>query len=348
MYYLQRMQNRFFAENKVKCSSPEKNIYTDFSAPSPMAPERPSPVKSSVPNYKHVMLMSLKRLTMSGKMFEVPGFKFFYMLPISQRFMIQNEFILNPNKAPSPQNYMQMMMMGQQKDPYFMMSMNYVGGELSSMMTQPAYSISTRVGTHGMVDVIFAKPWKSLMFKLNAIAQKKAGIIHPMFALEVEHEGRFSNQQMVLTGETVELNSFTRLGRRWHLGLELVHAFAQKMTLLGYLAKFRRTPFETYYAQYQDMKGQVTLGSVVRLNKKMSVATELEIDDRGSKATLAMSRKFGKLELNSAIDTEAVIKSNFNIKSGLFTLKLFLNAKMKEEDYNTGIHLSINPMGDMG
>lgn len=341
------MKNQFFAKKKVYCNSTDQNIYSDFSVASPMAMERPGSGRVPVPNYKHVMLMSLKRLTMSGKMFEVPGFKFFYMLPVSQRFMIQNEFILNPNKSPSPQNYMQMMMMGQQKDPYFMMSMNYVGGDLSSMMSKPSYSVSTRVGTHGMVDVILAKPWKSLMFKLNAIAQKKAGIVHPMFALEVEHEGPFSNQQMVITGETLELNSFTKLGKKWHLGLEFVHAFAQKMTLLGYLAKFRRTPFETYYAQYQDMKGQITLGSTVRLNKKMTVATELEIDDHGSKATLAMSRKFGKFELNSAVDTNANIKSNFNIKSGLFTLKLFLNAKMKEEDYNTGIHLSINPMGDM-
>lgn len=347
MQMFHRLQNRFFSNQTVKCESTGDNIYSDFSEPIGVIAEQPLRMRNLVPNYKHVMLMSLKRLTMSGKMFEVPGFKFFYMLPISQRYMIQNEFILNPKTNTSPENYMQMMMMGQQKDPYFMMSMNYVGGELTSMMAKPSYNISTRVGTHGMVDVILAKPWNNLMFKLNAIAQKKAGKILPMFALEVEHEGRFSNQQMVLTAETLEMNTFTRLGRRLFLGLEFVHAFAQKMTLLGYLAKFQRTPFETYYANYQDMKGQITLGSVVKVNKKMQLATELEISDFGSKATMAMSRKFGQLELNSAVDTDSVIKSNFNIKSGLFTLKLFLNAKMKEEDYNTGIHLSINPMGDM-
>jgi len=339
--------SHLFNKKRVYCEELENSVYADFSEPVGMHPQPPSRTKEIIQNYKHVMLTSLKRYTMSGKMFDVPGFKFFYMLPLSQRFMVQSEFVLNPKVNVNPNDYMQMMMMGQQKDPYFMMSLNYVGGKFPDIITRPAYNISTRVGTHGVVDLIIAKPWRNFMIKLNAIAQNKNGKINPMFALEIEHEGRFSNQQVVLTEQSVEFNSFTKLGRRTYLGVELVHAIARKMTLLGLLAKYKRTPFETYFAQYQDMQGIVTLGSIVKVNKKMIVATELEISDMSSTATVALQRRFGNLELNSSINTEGVIRSNFNIKKGLFKLKLFLDAKMKKEDYNTGIHLSIDPMGGM-
>ena len=347
MHYLERLRNHYFHKKPVHCEDLENSIYADFSEPVGMHPQPPTRTKEIIQNYKHVMLTSLKRLTMSGKMFDVPGFKFFYMLPLSQRFMLQSEFVLNPKANANPRDYMQMMMMAQQKDPYFMMSLNYVGGTFPDILTKPAYNISTRVGTHGVVDLIIAKPFKNVLIKLNAIAQNKAGKILPMFALELEHEGRFSNQQVVLTEQTVEFNSFTKLGRRTYLGVELIHAIARKMTLLGFLAKFKRTPFETYFAQYQDMQGSVTLGSIVKVNKKMTFATELEVSDMNSTATIALQRRFDNLELNSSINTNGVIRSNFNIKRGLFKLKLFLDAKMKEENYNTGIHLSIDPMGGM-
>lgn len=344
MHLFHRLQSFFTHSPRVHCQDLENDIYADFSEPIGMNPMPPARTKEIIPNYKHVMLTSIKRLTMTGKMFDVPGFKLFYMLPLSQRFLMQSEFVLNPNTRANQNNYMQMML-GQQKDPYFMMSLNYVGGTFPDILTRPSYNISTRVGTHGMVDLIMAKPWKNLLFKLNAVAQNKAGKIMPLFALEVEHEGRFSNQQLVMTEQSIEMNSFTKIGRRLYLGLELVYAHMNKMTLLGYLAKFKRTPFETYYAQYQDMQKSITLGSVIKINKKMTVATELEISDMFSVATLGMQRRFGNLELNSSVSTDGVIKSNFNIKRGFLKLKLFLNAKMKEEDYNTGIHLSMDPMG---
>ena len=347
MHLLERLRTQFFSNQPIYCENPEQDIYADFSEPIGMSPQPPSRTKELIPNYKHVMMLSIKRLTMNGKMFDVPGFKLFYMLPLSQRFMMQSEFILNPKVNPYPKDYIQLMMMGQQKDPFYMMSLNYVGGKFPDILKRPSYNISTRVGTHGMVDFIVAKPWKNIMFKLNSIAQKRAGKIIPMFALEVEHEGRFSNQQLVLTGETVELNSFTKLGQKLYFGLELVHAFSRQMTLLGFLAKYKRTPFETYYANYQDMQGLVTLGSVIKINKKMTMATELELSDQYSTATVGLSRRFGNFELNSSMNTNSVIKTNFNIKKGLFKLKMFLNAKLGEEDFNTGIHLSINPMGDM-
>lgn len=343
MQLMQRLQSLFSPRPRVQCQDIENDIYADFSEPMGMQPMPPSRTKEMIPNYKHVMLTSIKRYTMTGKMFDVPGFKLFYMLPLSQRFLMQSEFVLNPNTRAAQNNYMQMML-GQQKDPYFMMSLNYVGGTFPDILTRPAYNISTRVGTHGMVDLIVAKPWRNFLIKLNAVAQNKAGKILPLFALEVEHEGRFSNQQVILTEQSIEMNSFTKLGRRLYVGLELVHAYMNKMTLLSYLLKFKRTPFETYYAQYQDMQKSVTLGSIVKINKKMTFATELEVSDMLSVATVGMQRRFGNLELNSSVNTEGVIKSNFNIKRGIIKLKLFLNAKMKEEDYNTGIHLSMDPM----
>lgn len=336
--------SQFATSRRVHAQDLENDVYADFSEPVGTHPLPPARTRETVPNFKHVLLTSIKRLTMTGKMFDVPGFKFFYMLPLSQRFMLQSEFVLNPNTRAARPNYMQMMM-GQQKDPYFMMSLNYVGGSFPEILARPAFNLSTRVGTHGMVDFILAKPWRNLVFKLNAVAQNKAGKILPLFALEVEHEGRFSNQQLILTEQSLEMNSFTRLGRRLYLGLELVHAFVNRMTLLSYLAKFKRTPFETYYAAFADMQKTVTLGAEVKVNKKMTLATELEVSDMNSVATLGMQRRFGNLELNSSLSSEGVIKSNFNVKRGLLKLKLFLNAKMKEEDYNTGIHLSIDPMG---
>ena len=142
----------------------------------------------------------------------------------------------------------------------------------------------------------------------------------------------------------VEFNTYQKLGSRMYLGCEYMYFFQKKMSFLGYLAKFKRSAFETYYANYQDAQGLLSFGGIFKINKRMTMATEVEFSDFDSNATIGLQKKYGNYMLNSSINTNGVIKSNFNIKKGLLKLKLYLTAKMKEEDFTTGIQLSINPM----
>jgi hypothetical protein len=341
MKLFDRVKEFISSRTRVYCAegSFEDDIL-DFSGSQQPTPPTPS---KEIPSYKQIQMTALKTFTMSSKMLFCTGFKFSYMLPLSQQFLIQSEFNLTPKPQMNPQNYMQMMMMNSQREPYFTTMMNYVMGKDLHLGKKPSLTLSTRANTNGMVEFNVGKFIGPLLCKLTTIARNQGGNILPMFALELDHTTSTASHSFVATDASFEFNIFQKLGSSLYFGFEYAQQLAQNMSFMSGLIKYNRTPYETYYLGVDEMNSAINLGQTVILNRKVSVGSELELTDQGSLFSVGMKRRFGNYQLNSAINTNMDVKSSFLVKSDIWALTLYLNAKLKEEDFKTGFKMSLGP-----
>ena len=346
MLLYQRLRDLFTSNYTARCmENPGQDtldLSGDFSMENPSNLTRRRPLQ----NYKHVMITSTKRFTMSGPMFDFSGFQLSYLMPLNNNFLIQSEFNLMPKTNINPKNYMEALMMNARKQPYFTTALNYIYGKGLNEGKPPLFTIVTRASTLGTVEMILGKIFCGCLVKLNAITQNRNGKINPMVVVECEYATPSESHHLAISGESVEYNIFQKLGSSLFLGLEYAQSLQKKVSYLGYTAKYRRNPFESYFLNYMDTHGIFSLANILKLNNKTTICSNLEFTDQGSSFTFGIRRKFGQYELNSALNTDGEIKSNFNIKSELMKLKLYLKANLTEEDFKTGIQLSLGPSND--
>ena len=341
MKMLERVKEYFINNTKAYCEPVAiKDDLLNLSTEKKMAPP---PMIRTVPSFKQVQMVGVKKYTMEGRMYDLTGLKITNILPLSPMFFVQNEFNLNPKPQVNPQNYMQMMMMNAQREPYFTTMLNYVLGTGLEMGKKPTLTLSTRANTNGMVEFSVGKYIGPVLSKLTTIARNQGGMIIPMFALELEHSSVNASHSFVLTDGSYEFSILQKIGKSLFVGIEYAKQLNQNVSFLNGLMKYRRNFLETYYMSFDEMKGSLALGQTLVMSPKLSVGSELELTDQGSLFSFGFKRRFLSHQLSSAINSELEVKSSLQISTDIAKLTLHLKANLKEEDFKTGIKVELGP-----
>lgn len=307
----------------------------------PESPKMKRPKR--IPMYEE-MLMHSRALNLTCPQHSLKGFKLSTQMGLGPRMQIGTEFNLIPQIQSDPRDPMKNYMMSKMREPYFRVMMNYVGGRFEQLVTGiPSWMMSVRTNTNHNMEFSLMKFFGNFKVKLNSLIQHEMGMLIPMYMLEFMHENSNSNQTLTLSQKLIKFNILQNLGSRWTLGFEYQQVVPQKIKALNWMGMYHRNPFETYFVRVDEAGGVLSLGSKLMIDRKTKIGTSIDLSEGGSVATLGFERKLKKWTLQSKINTLGEMRSNFKIKQGMIALKIFLAGKLREEDYSTGVHLSLDP-----
>lgn len=290
------------------------------------------------------MLMMDKFINLDGPQSQLTGFKISTQMGLGPKLQVATEFNLSPKKA-QPQTPQEMMMMKAMSEPYFRLMLNYIGGNLKNIMKtgMPSWMMSVRTNTNHDMEFSLIKHFGNFQVKLMSIIQHQMGMMLPMYMLDLSHRNNYSTQSVTLGENLIKMNLVQNLGSHLTLGFEYQHVIPQRMKLLSWIGKYHRNPFETYFMRFEERDRILSLGSKIRIDRRTKIGTTIELHEKGSVATVGFERNLKRFTLNSKINSNGELRSNFKIKQGVIALKLFLAGKLKQEDYSTGVHLSLDP-----